>query len=130
MDNSRKVPGIKRVEEVRPLFSKIAFAPTRSSDAVSHFDRNNVLTMASPSTSTMPPILQQHSEPETLATDDNSVEEDPQMIVSTFEAMNASRRNTMEDVYIVHPPGTWGYGKDVAYLAVYDGHGGKTLINM
>jgi hypothetical protein len=54
------------------------------------------------------------------------VSEAPVMICSTFEAMNASRRNTMEDVHVVCAPGTWGApDKDMAYLAVYDGHGGE-----
>jgi hypothetical protein len=43
--------------------------------------------------------------------------------------MNASRRNTMEDVHVVCAPGTWGApDKDMAYLAVYDGHGGENEV--
>jgi hypothetical protein len=46
--------------------------------------------------------------------------------VSTAEAMNPTRRNTMEDRYVIHAPGTWNApDPDMAYLAVYDGHGGK-----
>jgi hypothetical protein len=56
----------------------------------------------------------------------DSVAGAPQMICSIYEAMNAGRRNTMEDVHVVCAPGTWGApDKDMAYLAVYDGHGGK-----
>jgi serine/threonine protein phosphatase PrpC len=52
------------------------------------------------------------------------------MTVSTFEAMNASRRSTMEDVHVVHPAGTWGApDKDLTYLAVYDGHGGRDMVD-
>jgi hypothetical protein len=55
-----------------------------------------------------------------------SVKENALMICSIYEAMNAGRRNTMEDVHVVCAPGTWGApDKDMAYLAVYDGHGGK-----
>lgn len=55
-----------------------------------------------------------------------SVSETSLMVCSIYEAMNAGRRNTMEDVHVVCAPGTWGApDKDMAYLAVYDGHGGK-----
>jgi hypothetical protein len=56
----------------------------------------------------------------------DSVAEAPLMICSIYEAMNAGRRNTMEDVHVVCAPGSWGApDKDMAYLAVYDGHGGE-----
>ena len=49
------------------------------------------------------------------------------MTVSTYEEMNPSRRNTMEDCHVVHGPGTWGGPPGLAYLAVYDGHGGCSM---
>jgi hypothetical protein len=48
------------------------------------------------------------------------------MIISTAEAMNPSRRNTMEDRHIILAPGSWGAPDlDMAFLAVCDGHGGR-----
>jgi hypothetical protein len=56
----------------------------------------------------------------------DNLAETPLMICSIYEAMNAGRRNTMEDVHVVCAPGTWGApDKNMAYLAVYDGHGGE-----
>jgi hypothetical protein len=50
------------------------------------------------------------------------------MIISTAEAMNPSRRNTMEDRHIILAPGSWGApDPDIAFLAVCDGHGGKSI---
>ena len=70
-------------------------------------------------------VLNDDSNTNTTRTNE-SVEETPLMICSIYEAMNAGRRNTMEDVHVVCAPGTWGApDKDMAYLAVYDGHGGK-----
>jgi hypothetical protein len=47
------------------------------------------------------------------------------MIISTAEAMNPSRRNTMEDRHVILAPGSWGApDPDMAFLAVCDGHGG------
>jgi protein phosphatase/protein phosphatase PTC1 len=44
--------------------------------------------------------------------------------ISIAEEMNPSRRNTMEDVHVVHIPGTWKC-PNMTYLGVYDGHGGE-----
>jgi serine/threonine protein phosphatase PrpC len=44
--------------------------------------------------------------------------------ISIAEEMNPSRRNTMEDIHVVHIPGTWKY-PNMTYLGVYDGHGGE-----
>jgi hypothetical protein len=80
------------------------------------------LTMATPSHAE---VLNEDSNTNMTGTTE-SVEETPLMICSIYEAMNAGRRNTMEDVHVVCAPGTWGApDKDMAYLAVYDGHGGK-----
>jgi len=50
------------------------------------------------------------------------------MIVSIAEEMNPARRNTMEDVHVAHPPGSWGAPEDGAtFLGVYDGHGGRLI---
>lgn len=47
-------------------------------------------------------------------------------LVSQHEEMNPSRRCSMEDCAVYHPPGTWDSPDDeIAYLGVYDGHGGK-----
>jgi serine/threonine protein phosphatase PrpC len=52
------------------------------------------------------------------------------LTVSTAEAMNPTRRNTMEDRYVIHAPGTWNApDPDMAYLAVYDGHGGRDMVD-
>ncbi|CAB9497980.1 linked kinase-associated serine/threonine phosphatase 2C [Seminavis robusta] len=51
------------------------------------------------------------------------------MIISTFEEMNPKRRDTMEDCHVVHAPGTWrSADPDLAYLGVYDGHGGRDMV--
>ena len=51
------------------------------------------------------------------------------MTVSTFESMNPRRRHTMEDVHCVHAPGTWNCPDvDLAYFGVYDGHGGREMV--
>ena len=48
------------------------------------------------------------------------------VVVSSHEEMNPSRRSSMEDCSVYSPPGTWGApDQDMAYLGVYDGHGGK-----
>jgi protein phosphatase len=50
-------------------------------------------------------------------------------LVSTHEEMNPSRRCSMEDCSVYHPPGTWeSPDGDIAYLGVYDGHGGRDMV--
>jgi protein phosphatase len=35
----------------------------------------------------------------------------------------------MEDCSVYHPPGTWeSPDGDIAYLGVYDGHGGRDMV--
>ena len=47
---------------------------------------------------------------------------------SVAEEMNPLRRNTMEDVHVTCPPGSWGAPDDGAtFLGVYDGHGGRLI---
>lgn len=51
------------------------------------------------------------------------------MTVSTWEEMNPRKRCTMEDCHVVHAPGTWGApDPGMAYLGVYDGHGGRDMV--
>ncbi len=46
-------------------------------------------------------------------------------LVSSHEEMNPSKRSSMEDCSVYAAPGTWGApDEDMAYLGVYDGHGG------
>jgi protein phosphatase/protein phosphatase PTC1 len=53
----------------------------------------------------------------------------PILTISKAEAMNPSRRNTMEDVHVSHAPGEWGCNdKEMAFVGVYDGHGGENMI--
>jgi len=48
------------------------------------------------------------------------------VLVSTHEEMNPSRRASMEDCTVYSAPGTWGApDEDMAYLGIYDGHGGE-----
>ena len=50
------------------------------------------------------------------------------MIVSVAEEMNPTRRNTMEDVHVVHCPGSWDAPDCTAtFLSVMDGHGGRLM---
>lgn len=52
------------------------------------------------------------------------------MIVSIADEMNATRRNTMEDVHVFHGPGTWNCPNDNAtFIGVYDGHGGRLIVD-
>lgn len=47
------------------------------------------------------------------------------LIVSKAEAMNPSKRNTMEDAHVVHHAGKWNCNDpELAYFGIYDGHGG------
>lgn len=42
--------------------------------------------------------------------------------------MNPTRRNTQEDVHVVHGPGTWGApNANATFLGVMDGHGGRLI---
>ena len=51
------------------------------------------------------------------------------VVVSMHEEMNPSRRCSMEDCCVFAPPGTWDApSDDMAYLGVYDGHGGTYTI--
>lgn len=48
------------------------------------------------------------------------------ILVSSHEEMNPSRRSSMEDCSVYAAPGTWDApDEDMAYLGIYDGHGGK-----
>lgn len=52
------------------------------------------------------------------------------MIVSKAEAMNPTFRATMEDRCVIHGAGEWGApDKDMAYFGVYDGHGGRDMVD-
>ena len=51
------------------------------------------------------------------------------MTVSTYEEMNPRRRSTMEDCHVVCAPGTWrAPDPGLAYLGIYDGHGGREMV--
>jgi serine/threonine protein phosphatase PrpC len=53
-----------------------------------------------------------------------------ELIVSVAEAMNPSKRPNNEDVHVTLAPGTWSApDPDMAYLAVYDGHGGRDMVD-
>jgi serine/threonine protein phosphatase PrpC len=47
---------------------------------------------------------------------------------SISSEMNPVRRSTMEDVHVVLPAGSWDNG-DMTYLAIYDGHGGRDMVD-
>ena len=49
------------------------------------------------------------------------------MRISTAEQMNPTKRNTMEDCHVSLQPNTWGH--DSVYLGVYDGHGGRDIVD-
>lgn len=52
------------------------------------------------------------------------------LTISKAEAMNPSRRNTMEDVHVTHPPKTWGcHDDEMSFIGVYDGHGGRDTVD-
>jgi len=69
-----------------------------------------------------------NSEPDILTNhydDDNILS----MTVSTYEEMNPRRRSTMEDCHVFHAPGTWrAPDPGLAYLGIYDGHGGREMV--
>ena len=44
--------------------------------------------------------------------------------------MNPTRRNTQEDVHVVHGPGSWGAPiANATFLGVMDGHGGRRIVD-
>mmetsp|Transcript_19826 Transcript_19826/g.48714 ORF Transcript_19826/g.48714 Transcript_19826/m.48714 type:complete len:300 (+) Transcript_19826:192-1091(+) len=49
-------------------------------------------------------------------------------LVSICEEMNPSKRSTMEDCCVYAKEGTWDGPSDVAFLGVYDGHGGRDMV--
>ncbi|KAL7453006.1 hypothetical protein ACHAWC_004701 [Mediolabrus comicus] len=52
------------------------------------------------------------------------------MLISTAEEMNPTRRNTMEDVHVIHAPNTWSAPHPSAsFIGVYDGHGGRLIVD-
>ncbi len=52
------------------------------------------------------------------------------MLVSVAEEMNPTRRNTQEDVHVVHGPGSWGApNASATFLGVMDGHGGRGIVD-
>lgn len=57
-----------------------------------------------------------------------SYSNDIRMIISTFEEMNPKRRSTMEDCHVVHAAGTWKGPEDLHYFGLYDGHGGRDMV--
>lgn len=51
------------------------------------------------------------------------------VIFSQAEAMNPSKRNTMEDVCVIHNPGEWESSR-YSFVGVYDGHGGAFVLSL
>ena len=52
------------------------------------------------------------------------------MLISTAEEMNPTRRNTMEDVHVIHAPQSWGAPHPSAsFIGIYDGHGGRLIVD-
>jgi serine/threonine protein phosphatase PrpC len=52
------------------------------------------------------------------------------LLISTAEEMNPTRRNTMEDVHVIHAPQTWGAPHPSAsFVGIYDGHGGRLIVD-
>eukprot|EP00985_Skeletonema_marinoi_P010398 scaffold4886_cov91-Skeletonema_marinoi.AAC.3 len=44
--------------------------------------------------------------------------------------MNPTRRNTMEDVHVIHAPQSWGAPHPSAsFIGIYDGHGGRLIVD-
>jgi len=51
------------------------------------------------------------------------------VLVSSHEEMNPQRRSSMEDCTVYAAPGTWDAPDlDMAFLGLYDGHGGKCFL--
>ena len=53
------------------------------------------------------------------------------MTVSIAEEMNPTRRSTMEDVHVYHPPNSWNHPTctSATFIGVYDGHGGRSIVD-
>lgn len=52
------------------------------------------------------------------------------MLVSIAEEMNPTRRNTQEDVHVVHGAGSWGAPNvNATFIGVMDGHGGRQTVD-
>ena len=52
------------------------------------------------------------------------------MLISIAEEMNPTRRNTMEDVHVIHAPQTWtAPHPSASFIGVYDGHGGRLIVD-
>ncbi|KAL7493057.1 hypothetical protein ACHAWT_002858 [Skeletonema menzelii] len=52
------------------------------------------------------------------------------MLISTAEEMNPTRRNTMEDVHVIHAPQKWDAPHPMAsFIGIYDGHGGRLIVD-
>jgi hypothetical protein len=50
-------------------------------------------------------------------------------LVSVHEEMNPAKRCSMEDCCVYSAPGTWDApDPDMAFLGVYDGHGGESAL--
>ena len=90
------------------------------SSCLSWFDQNSaVATSCSSSRDYFD--SRSHRPPASLSTNDT-------MIVSIADEMNPTRRNTMEDAFSTHSPGSWGApSKNAVFLGVYDGHGGRLM---
>jgi serine/threonine protein phosphatase PrpC len=50
------------------------------------------------------------------------------MVFSVAEEMNPLRRSTMEDIHVILPEGSWELN-EFTYLAIYDGHGGRDMVD-
>ena len=60
------------------------------------------------------------------------VQPSPNYILATdHEEMNAKRRNTMEDVHRIVPALDINHDilKNVSYFGIYDGHGGRQIVD-
>ena len=52
----------------------------------------------------------------------------PPLVVSYAEAMNPTRRANMEDVHVIKQSGEWDGPEGMAYIGIYDGHGGRDMV--